>query len=182
MNYFRSLGNSKHVFLSSHKNSKRNNFLAKNTPNFDFFGIFPPLVCGGKIPSTARFSGIKSWHILSFRWSPYSRRARMSWSWDLTNVGPTKSLTALVPETYGCAMNLSQLKIIRSSYFGPMPFLQCWGLPGYLPWWAIVGPNAASYSRCHQSAVSVEVFELKIPHKEWIHEKVCIYILYVCNM
>ena len=42
----------------------------------------------------------------SIRWSPYSRTAPLSWSWDLTNVGPTKSLT-LSPGDLRVAMNHS---------------------------------------------------------------------------
>ena len=38
-------------------------------------------------------------HGTSARWSPYSQSAPLSWSCDFTAVGPTKSLTALVPGT-----------------------------------------------------------------------------------
>ena len=31
--------------------------------------------------------------LVHLRWSPYSRTAPLSWSWDLTNVGPNKKLS-----------------------------------------------------------------------------------------
>ena len=45
-----------------------------------------PLLC-----NPARNEALLS--LAHLRWSPYSRTAPLSWSWDLTNVGPTKSLT-----------------------------------------------------------------------------------------
>ncbi len=45
------------------------------------------------------------------RWSPYSQTAPLSWSWDLTNVGPTKSLTTLAGFSLRVAM-LSPGKIV----------------------------------------------------------------------
>ena len=45
-------------------------------------------------PWVSWFTSLGQWShldLVHLRWSPYSQTAPLSWSWDLTNVGPTKS-------------------------------------------------------------------------------------------